>query len=297
MAVSLARLQIIAAAILFSTGGAAVKGTSFEGFSGGLAVAALRSAIAAAALALLVPATRRNWSWRTLVVGVAFALTVVAFVAANKLTTSANTIFIQSIAPLWIAIGSPILLKERVPVRDLALMGTLVAALSLFFIDAPDPIRTAPQPMLGNLLALASSVGWAATIMGLRWLGKSHGSDAASAATLAGNIIAFLACIPFATGTIQTATRTDWLLVTYLGLVQIAFAYMLLTRGVRHVAAVQVSLLLLVEPALNPLWSLWFHGERIGPLTLVGGIVILAVTTAMALRRADPLPPKSIPSE
>jgi drug/metabolite transporter (DMT)-like permease len=295
--VPLARFQIIVAAILFSTGGAAVKGTSFEGFNGGLAVAALRSAVAAVALALLVPATRRNWSWRTVVVGAAFALTVIAYVAANKLTTSANTIFIQSIAPLWIAIGSPILLKERVPARDMALMGTLVAALSLFFIDAPDPVRTAPQPMLGNVIALISSVGWAATIMGLRWLGKTQGSGAASAATLAGNIIAFLVCIPFAAGTIQTANTTDWMLVVYLGLIQIAFAYLLLTRGVRHVAAVEASLLLLVEPAINPLWSLWFHGERIGPLTLLGGVVILAVTTMLVLRRADTAPPTRIANE
>lgn len=283
-------MQIVAAAILFSTGGAAVKGTTFEGFSGGLAVAAMRSAIAAVALALLVPVTRRKWSRRTLIVGVAFALTVVAFVAANKLTTSANTIFIQSIAPLWIAIASPVVLKERVPARDLVLMGTLVAALTLFFIGAPDPVATAPQPMLGNLLALLSSVGWAATIMGLRWLGKTEGSGAASAATLAGNVIAFGACIPFATTTIQHANGTDWMLVTYLGLIQIAFAYMLLTRGVRHVGAVEVSLLLLAEPALNPLWSLWFHHERIGMLTLIGGAVVLAVTAVLALRSADAAP-------
>lgn len=282
-----ARLQIILAAAMFSTGGAAVKGTSFGGFSGGLAVASMRSMVAAIALALLVPVTRRNWTWRTVLVGVGFAVTVVAFVAANKLTTSANTIFIQSIAPLWIAIAAPFVLKERVPLRDLALMGVLVAALSLFFIDAPDPVRTAPQPVLGNLLALISSVGWAATILGLRWLGKEQGTDAASAATLAGNLIAFVACTPFATAQIGNANGTDWLLVTYLGLVQIALAYMFLTRGVRHVNAVEVSLLLLVEPALNPIWSWWFHGETIGVLTLIGGAVILGVTAILALREKD----------
>lgn len=291
----IARLQIIAAAILFSTGGAAVKGTSFDGFSGGLTVAALRSAVAAAALALLVPVTRRNWTWRTILVGLGFAVTVVAFVAANKLTTSANTIFIQSIAPLWIAMASPVLLKERVPARDLVMMGVLVGALSLFFVGAPDPVRTAPQPLAGNLLALVSSLGWASTIMGLRWLGKTQGTEAASAATLAGNLVAFCVCIPWVTGTIGHATATDWVLVAYLGLIQIALAYMLLTRGVRHVGAVEISLLLLAEPALNPLWSLWFHGERIGLLTIVGGGVILAVTTLMAVRSADRASPAPAP--
>lgn len=282
-----ARLQIVVAAILFSTGGVAVKGTSFDGFQGGLATAAMRSFVAAIALALLVPVTRRNWSWRTLLVGAGFALTVVAFVAANKLTTSANTIFIQSIAPLWIAIASPFVLKERVPPRDLALMAVLVAALSLFFVDAPDPVQTAPQPVAGNLLALVSSIGWASTILGLRWLGKEQGTDAASAATLAGNLIAFVACVPFATAQIGDATGQDWLLVVYLGLIQIALAYMFLTRGVRTVAAVEVSLLLLVEPALNPIWSWIVHGETVGPLTILGGAVILGVTAILALRQKD----------
>ena len=95
-----ARLQVVGAAVLFSTGGAAIKATGFEGIQGGLEVASLRSGVAAGAVALVLPAARRGWTLRTWAVGAAYAMTVVLFVLANKETTSANAIFLQSTAPL-----------------------------------------------------------------------------------------------------------------------------------------------------------------------------------------------------
>ena len=77
----------------------------------------LRRHIGIAALTLLVclPAARRGWSWRAAVVGAAYAATLVLFVLANRLTTAANTIFLQSTAPLYLLLLGPWLLHE--PVR------------------------------------------------------------------------------------------------------------------------------------------------------------------------------------
>ena len=278
--VNAARLQIVAAALLFSTGGAAIKATSFDGLSGGIAVACFRSGVAAIAIALFLPRSRRNWSWRTILVGATFAVTLILFVAANKLTTSANTIFLQSSAPLWIALVAPILLRERVGRVDVIFMGVLGAGLALFFVDAPDPVGTAPQPLLGNVLAVISGVGWAGTVMGLRWLGRRDGTDAAAAATVAGNLIACLLCLPLAIGPAAGAVADDWLLIAYLGVIQIGLAYVFVTKAMPHLRALEVSLLLYVEPALNPVWSWLVHGETVGPLSIGGGLVILGATAA-----------------
>lgn len=277
-AVNVARLQIVAAAVLFSTGGAAIKATSFDGLSGGIAVACLRSGVAALAIAIMLPRSRRNWSWRTLLVGATFAVTLILFVAGNKLTTSANTIFLQSTAPLWIAIAAPFVLRERVVRRDLILMTVLAAGLALFFVDSPAPVDTAPRPLLGNILAVISGVGWAGTVMGLRWLGRRDGTDAAAAATVAGNLIAFVICLPVALGPAASSHGADWLLILYLGVIQIGLAYVFVTKAVEHLRALEVSLLLYVEPALNPIWAFLVHGETVGRLSIVGGLVILAAT-------------------
>lgn len=279
---NVARLQIVAAAGLFSTGGAAIKATSFDGLSGGLATACLRSGVAAIAIALFLPRSRRNWSLRTLLVGATFAVTLILFVAANKLTTSANTIFLQSTAPLWIAVSAPFLLRERVNRLDVMFMAILGAGLALFFVDSPDPVSTAPQPLLGNLLAVVSGVGWAGTVMGLRWLGRREGTDSAAAATVAGNLIAFVICLPTAIGPAREAAGEDWLLIVYLGVVQIGLAYVFVTKAMPHLRALEVSLLLYVEPALNPIWSWLIHGETVGALSIAGGVVILGATGAKA---------------
>jgi len=269
------RLELLAAAALFSTGGAAIKATSLTGWQ----VACFRSAVAAAAIFMLLAPARRHWSWRAPAVGCAYASTLVLYVLANKLTTAANAIFLQDTAPLYLLLVGPWLLKEPIRRSDLALMLALAAGVALVFAGQQAPQRTAPDPLRGNLVALASGVGWAFTLAGLRWLG---GSGSGLAAVVAGNLLAFLTCLPRA-WPIPAASGRDWLIVAYLGIFQIGLAYVFLTRGMKGVPALEASLLLLAEPALNPLWSWWWHGERPANLALAGGALILAAT-ALRLR-------------
>jgi drug/metabolite transporter (DMT)-like permease len=80
----------------------------------------------------------------------------------------------------------------------------------------------------------------------------------------------------------------DWLIVGYLGVFQIGLAYVWLTIGVRRVPALEASLLLLLEPVLNAVWAWLVHGERPGPWSLAGCLVILLATSARAFRRDPP---------
>ncbi|MGE0434660.1 MAG: EamA/RhaT family transporter, partial [Planctomycetota bacterium] len=109
-----ARIFILLAALLFSSGGAAIKSISV----GAWPVAGFRSLIAAVAVWLLMPAARRGYTWRTWLVGVAYASTMIAFVVANKLTTAAATIFLPSTAPLFSLLRGPRLRREEVGAGD-----------------------------------------------------------------------------------------------------------------------------------------------------------------------------------
>jgi DME family drug/metabolite transporter len=275
----LARLQAIGAAVLFSTGGAAIKSTGFSGIRGGLELASLRSGVAAAAIAAVLPGARRNWTRRTWLVGAAYAATVVLFVLANKQTTAANAIFLQSTAPLYVLLAGLLLLHERVRGADVLVMLVLVVGLAMVAFGPQDAAATAPRPWLGNVLALASGIAWAATLLGLRWMAREEGGvEAAAGATVAGNLIAFAVCLPWALP--PSGDGGDWALVVYLGVVQIGLAYLLLTAAVRHVPAFEVSLLLLVEPALNPVWAWIVHDEAPSALAIAGGALILGATAA-----------------
>jgi drug/metabolite transporter, DME family len=272
---SRARLQLALAAALFSTGGAAIKSADLSAWQ----IAGFRSGIAALALLALTGEARRGWSRRAVLVGGAYAACLTLFVLANRLTTAANTIFLQSTAPLYLVVLGPLLLKEPTRRQDLWFMAAVGAGLSLFFLGAEQPVTTAPDPVRGNLMATASGVFWALTVCGLRWMGTG-GSErgSAMAAVVSGNVIAFLVALPLALP-VGSHSPADWGIVAYLGVFQIALAYVLVTRALAVMPALEASLILLIEPALNPVWAWVVHGERPGPWALAGGAVILGATT------------------
>lgn len=278
-----ARIQLVAAALLFSTGGAAIKSVDFSPMQ----IAGFRSGIAALALLVLLPAARRGWSWRTAVVAVGYAATLVLFVVANRLTTAANTIFLQSTAPLYLLVLGPWLLKERIHRRDLGFMLLVGAGLLAFFIGVEPPVATAPDPARGNVLAAISGVSWALTICGLRWLSGSSRPDGALAAVVGGNLLAFLVCLP---GSLPVDSHGggDWLLIGYLGVFQIALAYLFVTRALRWLPAFEASILLLIEPALNPVWAWVVHAEVPGLWAVGGGALILGATVLKTWMDARP---------
>jgi DME family drug/metabolite transporter len=268
------RLDLLAAAVLFSTGGVVIKACTLTSWQ----VAGFRSGIAAIALALLLPAETSRVSRRALAVGAAYAATMLLFVTSNKLTTAANTIFLQSTSPLYLLLLGPLVLREQVTSRDIVFMAALAAGLVLFFVGTDPTFATAPDPRRGNLLAALSGLTWALTVGGLRWISAIPG--ATRTALISGNLIALLLCLPWSLP--LDGTALDWLLISYLGVFQISLSYFFLSRGLRHVRAFEASLLLLVEPALASIWAALVHGELPGPLSLAGCLVILGSTAAKA---------------
>lgn len=267
----------MAAALLFSTGGAAVKLSAL----GSWQIAGFRCGLAAVALALLLPASRRGWSGRTLLVALTYAGTLVLYVVANKLTTAANAIFLQYTAPLYVLMLSPWLLRERFRRWDLLFMAALATGMVTFFIDFEASSDTATDPFKGNFIGALTGLCWGLTLLGLRWLEKTdgggEGGGGSMAAVLAGNLLAFLVCLPAALP-VAAVTAMDVGVVVYLGVFQIAFAYVLLTSALRQVRALEVSLLLLLELIFNPFWAWRIHGELPGGWPVVGCVVILSAT-------------------
>lgn len=271
---ALPRLKLVAAALLFSTGGAAIKATTLTGWQ----VACFRSGVAALAVFLLAREARRGWSWRAALVGVAYAATLILFVTANKLTTSANTIFLQATAPLYMVVLSPWLLGERLRREDLIVMAAVAVGLALVLAGHDAPVATAPDPARGNVLAALSGLTWALTVCGLRWVGDEARGGSAVPSVVLGNAIAFLAALPFALP-LGASRAVDWAVIAYLGIFQIGVAYLLVSSGLRQVTAIEASILLLVEPALNPFFAWLVHGEKPSAFAMAGGLIILGATT------------------
>jgi drug/metabolite transporter, DME family len=275
------RLLLLAAATLWSTAGAAIKLCGLSGWQ----IAGGRSLVAGLFLLAAVPAARARPTLRTLAVAVAYALTVVQFVLATKLTTAANAIFIQDTAPLWVLLLSPWLLRERPTRGELLAVPVYAVGLALFFLD-----DLSAGQLLGNVVALSSGVAFALSILGLRLI-RGEGP----AALVWGNLLAAAIALPFWPSG-PTPSAMDLGLVLYLGVFQLGLSYLLFSRGLERTPAVEASLLVLLEPVLNPIWTFLLAGERPGPWAIAGGAIVLAATAwrtigpALLASRTRPLP-------
>jgi drug/metabolite transporter (DMT)-like permease len=78
---------------------------------------------------------------------------------------------------------------------------------------------------------------------------------------------------------------SSWVSNAVLGTLQFGLAYALLVRAMPHVPAVSASLLLMIEPALNPLLAYLAHGEVPHAAAVVGGLVILGAVLAGSWRK------------
>lgn len=274
-----ARLALALAAVLFSTGGAAIKAITMNAWQ----TAGLRSLIAASVLFVLLPGARKGWRWQIAAPALAYASCLTLFVHANKMTTSANAIFLQATAPAWLLLIGPLLLKEAVRRRDLLYAALLAAGLGLFFAGVPEGQQTAPNPMLGNALALLSGLAWALTIAAIRWQARGRNDSGSLAIVVLGNALTAALALPMAFPV--GGSGADYAIVAYLGVFQVGLAYIFLTRGMKHVEAFESSAILLLEPVLNPVWTWIVHGERTGVFALIGAAVII-VSTLWHARRA-----------
>ncbi|MGB0627562.1 MAG: EamA/RhaT family transporter, partial [Alphaproteobacteria bacterium] len=108
--------------------------------------------------------------------------------------------------------------------------------------------------------------------------------DPGPAMALSGYIVAAVALVVAPTVTI---VALDALWLGLLGLVILPISFFMIMLGPRHLPAPEVSLIMLLEAVLGPIWAWWFISQTPSPLSLIGGAVIigtLAIHFAIGLR-------------
>ncbi|HEX7313381.1 MAG TPA: EamA family transporter [Pyrinomonadaceae bacterium] len=269
-------LYVLAAALLWSTGGLFIKATPLDAFQ----LSFGRSLCAAVTVAVLTRHEGFRANGLTLVSSVLYAALLLLFVMANKLTTAANAIFLQYTAPVYVLVLEPLLFKEKFRRGDVLVVAACVVGMSLFFVG-----QLRPQDLEGNLTALASGVCFALFLLSLRHPRAAGVNRAAS--VIYGNLLLCLVTLP---SFVPVAlTLKDALIVVYLGVVQIGLAYTLFTYGMaRGVRSLDAGVVGYIEPMLNPVWVFLFLGERPSNWAVLGGAIIIAAvfihTVALARR-------------
>lgn len=272
--------MVACSALLWSIGGVLIKSVELHP----LAIAGIRGFIAAGVLALFTRKFEFVWTKAQIFAAVSFAYTTLSFVAATKMTTAANAILLQFTAPIYVALLSGPLLGEKTTRRDVIALAVVLCGMTLFFIE-----KLSGEHFWGNVIALTSGFSFAGIALGLRMQkGKSTLES-----LLLGHGLTALIGIPFLMFSPEPTVK-DLSILGILGVVQLGIPYILYGIAVRHVTALEASMVPVIEPILNPVWVALVMHEVPSKYSILGGAVVIAAVmwhTAMSVRKKPNLPP------
>jgi drug/metabolite transporter (DMT)-like permease len=263
---------ILITAFLWSTSGLTIKLISWHP----VVIVGSRSILAAVFLfvvRLIVPPSKdtKNKAFPLWSAAIAYALTMITFVIANKLTTAANAILLQYSAPVWAALLGWHLVREKPKWEHWGALVLAAGGLVLFFRDS-----LGSGALLGDALAILSGMFFGAFSVFMRMMKDGDPRDA----MLLSHVISAGVSIPFMILYPPVFTVSTTLSVLYMGLVQIGLSSLLISYGIKRVTAMQAMLIATLEAVLSPLWVLAIIGEKPSLQALTGGVVIFAAVVS-----------------
>ncbi len=187
---------------------------------------------------------------------------------------SDGAIIVPGLAPVFTAVIAGAVLHERLGLRGF--IGLAVAAFGLFLVVNPVG-GTTDHRLLGDLLFIAGAALWGVYSVIARVASRRF---SAVSATLYGTAFGTLVLIPAAIleggeASIATAPAGALLSIGYLTVFGTVLAFVFLNMGVARIGAARASAFALLVPIIGVLSSVALLGEKLGPLTLVGGAVVL----------------------
>lgn len=265
--------SLILCAALWSTAGILIKLVQWDAF----AIAGGRSLFGFVTMLILLKRPKFTFSANQILAAFSYSATMILFVTANKLTTSANAVLLQYVEPVYIILlGLWLLPDEKVTRFDWFAVAAVLGGMVLFFFD-----DLAPGSALGNALAIASGVTFAMTAVFMRRQQNERPADSFMLA----HLITFAVSLPFMIRS-GPPDGAGLLGLALLGVFQMGIPSILYSRGICGVSAVSCSLITMIEPVMNPVWVALFWGELPGTRAVAGGAIILGAIAARTVLKA-----------
>jgi drug/metabolite transporter (DMT)-like permease len=229
------------------------------------------------AFVLLLPRYRRLDRLKTLfrrdliLISIPNSLSFILQYKAQELTTASKTALFINSTPVFVAILSAVLLKDRFTFRQMAAMltafaGVVVTSTGLDFSDFS-------TVNVGDVLCLGVGICWAFFIIYSKGMAKKHGAYNMSQALYFWAVVAAAPLAGF------EETRFSWSVapaVGYLAVFTTVLAFYLYLKGVQSVSALSTSIIILVEIVVAFVISHVFLGESFTAVETVGALMVLA---------------------
>ena len=280
---------ILAAALFLSTGGLFIKAVDIDAFG----ISMWRSLLAGITIWLILRPRLSLPGRATAAIALSYAGMLLFLVIAMRLTTAANAIFLQFTAPLYVVVLARLFLHEKASRLDLLTLVVAFAGMSLFFVGRFDG-----SSMVGNGFGLAAGLCFGCMLVLFRAPGV-EAEDRVSAVVL-GNLGLAAVLLPVnlvrADASVFAPGIGDAAGLLFMGILQVGLGYVAITFGIARVAALEASLLNMIEPVLNPVWVFIFLGENPGGWAILGGAIIISAVGGriLATGRSPALSPTAL---
>jgi drug/metabolite transporter, DME family len=282
----LGRLQIILAAVLWSTSGFFAKSPWFDGWpeeTRGLLIGFWRSFFS---VLFLLPFVRR-WSWhRGLIpMSIAFAVMVWSFMEAMVRGPAANAIWLQYLFPAWVTLYAVFIQKHRCTAAELRMVGfCLCGVLLILVMEMRSDVN-----VYATLLGILAGISLTVVIVSMQ---RMPHMDACMLTSVNHAVtVIFLAPWAIKAGYIGYPAYTA---LAFFGVLQMSLPYVLFARALRTVRSTEASVLALIEPILLPIWVFiaWRNHPNYEPpqwWTIAGAGLILVglLSRYLPIRRRD----------
>jgi drug/metabolite transporter (DMT)-like permease len=262
----------VSAAALFSTAGVIVRRVDLPAWD----VSFWRSALLLLAIVPLLLVQRRatwidmrNAGGPLLASAAALAGSMVAFILALGLAPVANVLIMFGATPFITALLARLFLAE--PLHRHTLLAMIAAAAGIGLSVAGSLKAGAAAGMaLAAVVVLCISANYVIV--------RRHRTVGMTPSLALAGILAALVSLPFAHPSTLTTEQLPWLLA--LGPGQLAGGLLLYMAALKRIPAGRAALLGLLELVLGPIWVWLIDGEHPGPLTLLGGAVVIGSAAA-----------------
>ena len=208
-----------------------------------------------------------SMGWPGIGVAICFATASTAFVVALAYTTVANILLMQAGAPLFAALMTYVLFREKVGAATWAAIAAVMAGVGIMVSSS---IQGHVSPV-GDSLALLISIAVAAATV----LTRRHANVRMMPAVFLGTVICVAVAGPLAG--VMRVSASDAALLFVFGALNLALGMIFFVTGVRLLPAALAALIGTAEPVLGPVWVWLVHGEVPTSRTLVGGSVVILV--------------------
>ena len=224
-----------------------------------------------------------------LLMGIFLSLAFATYVFSMLYTSVASTLFILGITPFLAAIIAWYYLKEK---PKIIVWVTMIVATTGVFLMVSDGMVFGKT--FGNILAFFSALLFAMTLVVARYSKKENVLGGTFLGGAFACLIGLIASLLLNHGLLISSY--DMSLSLFMGAFTIGLGITLVTTGTPFVPAAEVSLLVLIESVLGPIWVWIFLSEAMTTFELVGGILIFAALIILARKNENPNLRKNINS-